>query len=86
MQVEMKGSEANLAFPGMLNERFATFALNLDDADTAPTTQALATYKDLHDQLEAELGKWAALKSGDVAAFNAAASGAGVKIADMAAN
>jgi hypothetical protein len=85
MQVNMKGSEANLAFPGMLNERLATFALNLDDADTAPTTQGLATYQSLHDQLEAELAKWAALKSGQIAAFSTAASQAGVKLVDVAA-
>ena len=30
MQVNMKGSEANLAFPGMLNELFATFALSIE--------------------------------------------------------
>jgi photosystem II stability/assembly factor-like uncharacterized protein len=85
MQVDMKGSEANLAFPGKLNERLASFALNLDDADTAPTAQGLATYKDLHDRLEAELAKWAALKSGDLAAFNTAAGAAGVKPVDVAA-
>ncbi len=77
MQVDMKGSEANLAFPGQLNERLATFALNLDDADTAPTTQALATYQSLHDGLEAQLAKWRALKTGDVAAFNVPAAGGG---------
>jgi len=74
MQVDMKGSEANLAFPGQLNERLATFALNLDDADTAPTTQALATYRDLHAQLEVQLAKWAALKRGELAAFSTAAA------------
>jgi hypothetical protein len=84
MQVDMKGSEANLAFPGMLNERLATFALNLDDADTAPTTQGLATYQSLHDQLEAELAQWAALKSGQIAAFSTAASAAGVGPIDVA--
>jgi hypothetical protein len=73
MQVNMKGSEANLAYPGMLNERLATFALGVDDADTMPTTQHLAVYQSLHDQLEAQLAAWQTLKAGDLSAFNAAA-------------
>ncbi len=64
MQVNMKGSEANLAYPGMLNERLATFALNIDDADTPPTTQNLALYKALHDQLEVQLAAWDGLRGG----------------------
>jgi photosystem II stability/assembly factor-like uncharacterized protein len=62
MQVNMKGSEANLAFPGMLNEQFAAFATSLEDADTAPTTQQKAMYQTLHGQLEAVLAKWDALR------------------------
>jgi hypothetical protein len=64
MQVDMKGSEANLAFPGKLNERLATFALGIDDADTPPTTQHLALYRDLHDQLGVQLAAWETLKAG----------------------
>ncbi|HWE48135.1 MAG TPA: hypothetical protein VG407_19110 [Caulobacteraceae bacterium] len=71
MQVNMKGSEANLAFPGMLNEQYATFAMTLDDADTMPTAQHQAMYNSLHTQLETQLAKWEALKSGQVKAFNA---------------
>ena len=69
MQVNMKGSEANLAFPGMLNEQFASYALALEDADTAPTAQHREMYRSLHGQLEAELAKWEALKAGELAAF-----------------
>jgi len=61
MQVNMKGSEANLAFPGMLNEQLATFAATQDDADTAPTQQHRAMFNELHAQLEAQLTKWNAL-------------------------
>ena len=64
MQVNMKGSEANLAYPGMLNERLATFALNLDDADTPPTEQTLALYKSLHAQLEVKLADWDGIEAG----------------------
>ena len=62
MQVNMKGSEANLAFPGMLNEQYATFASLLDDADTAPTRQETERFRSLHDQLGLQLAAWAALK------------------------
>jgi len=61
MQVNMKGSEANLAFPGMLNEQLATFAATQDDADAAPTQQHRAMFNELHGQLEAQLAKWNAL-------------------------
>ncbi len=63
MQVNMKGSEANLAFPGMLNEQYATFAAMLEDADTPPTTQQLARFQSLHAQLGVQLAAWTALKS-----------------------
>ncbi len=71
MQVNMKGSEANLAFPGMLNEQYATFSLDLDDADTMPTKQHQEMYASLHAQLETALARWEALKSGGVKAFEA---------------
>ncbi len=64
MQVNMKGSEANLAFPGMLNEQYASFQGAIDDADTAPTTQEIAMFDDLHRRLEVQLAAWKALKAG----------------------
>jgi photosystem II stability/assembly factor-like uncharacterized protein len=64
MQVNMKGSEANLAFPGMLNEQLATFLASQDDADTAPTQQHKAMFDALHAQLEEQLKKWQQLRDG----------------------
>jgi hypothetical protein len=55
IQVEMKGSEADLAFPGMLNEQYASFAGSLEGADKPPTAQQLARYHDLHAQLQTQL-------------------------------
>ncbi len=63
MQVNMNGSEANLAFPGMLNEQLAAFAGTLEDADTPPTTQQQALYTSLHEKLEAQLALWKGLNS-----------------------
>ena len=60
MQVNMKGSEANLAFPGMMNEQYATFQSTLEDADTPLTVQHQAMYDELHRRLTAELGDVAA--------------------------
>ena len=60
MQVNMKGSEANLAFPGMLNEQLAAFAASLEDADTAPTAQEQALFDSLHGKLQTELAKYRA--------------------------
>ena len=71
MQVNMKGSEANLAFPGMLNEQFASFALSLGDADMPPTAQHRAMYQSLHEQLDAQLAAWQQLRAGKLAAFDA---------------
>ncbi|MDP9091041.1 MAG: glycosyl hydrolase [Pseudomonadota bacterium] len=61
MQVKMNGSEANLAFPGMLNEQLAAFAGTLEDADTAPTQQQQALYESLHERLQTQLGRWRSL-------------------------
>ena len=62
MQVNMKGSEANLAFPGMLNEQYATFAAALDDSDTPPTAQHRAMYATLHSRLSQQLAAWKQLR------------------------
>jgi photosystem II stability/assembly factor-like uncharacterized protein len=78
MQVNMKGSEANLAFPGMLNELLATFALSMDDADTMPTQQHLASYQSMHDQLQTQLGLWKKLQGEGIAPFNAHLKASGV--------
>jgi hypothetical protein len=78
MQVNMKGSEANLAFPGMLNEQYATFQLTLGDADTPPTAQHQAMYDSLHSRLTAELADWQQLRSGALADFNATLKQSGV--------
>jgi len=61
VQVNMNGSEANLAFPGMLNEQLAAFAGALEDADAPPTVQQQALYASLHEKLQAQLALWRGL-------------------------
>ncbi|HLY52493.1 MAG TPA: hypothetical protein VKQ31_05740 [Steroidobacteraceae bacterium] len=74
MQVDIKGSEANLNYPGMLNEQIYSFAGLLDDADTAPNAQELEMYAALHARLAQQLAAWSALKGTRVAAFCSRAS------------
>jgi len=69
MQVNIKGSEANLNFPGKLNEQIYSFAGLLDDSDTAPNAQELDTYKGMHGRLETELAAWDSLKKTQLTAF-----------------
>lgn len=69
MQVNIKGSEANLNYPGMLNEQIYSFASLLDDADTAPNAAEIEVYKDFHSKLAAQLSAWSTLKATKVAAF-----------------
>jgi DNA repair ATPase RecN len=71
IQVNMKGSEANLAFPNMLNEAFDSFRSTLDYADNAPTAQQYEVFKLLRDQLDQHLDRWRQIVSSDVRAFNA---------------
>jgi hypothetical protein len=67
IQVNMKGSEANLAFPNMLNERFDTFSHVIEGGDTEPTKPQLDVSQMLSTQLDEQLNKWVQLKKEDVA-------------------
>ncbi|HZS48854.1 MAG TPA: glycosyl hydrolase [Blastocatellia bacterium] len=73
IQVNMKGSEANLAFPNMLNEEFDTFASSVESADAAPTEQQYQIYKMLSTKLETQLGILDQIISTDVTSFGDAA-------------
>jgi len=66
IQVNMKGSEANLAFPNMLNERFDTFSHTIEGGDTEPTKPHLDVFQTLSNQLDEQLKKWAQLKNDDL--------------------
>jgi hypothetical protein len=69
IQVNMKGSEANLAFPNMLNEQFDTFAASVESADAAPTQQQYEVYKTLSGRLEEQLKKLNGVLNAELAAF-----------------
>jgi len=78
MQVNIKGSEANLNYPGMLNEQIYSFSQLLDDADTAPNQQETETYAGMHARLAAQLADWNSLKGTQLAAFCKRAHEAGL--------
>jgi hypothetical protein len=67
IQVNMKGSEANLAFPSMLNEGFDTFSHFIDSGDSSPPTKSqLEVFQKLSGQLDEQLKKWTQIKSDDL--------------------
>ena len=66
VQVNMKGSEGNLAFPNMLNEAFDTFSHIIEYADTAPTKSQLDVFQTLSNRLDEQLKKWAQIKTEEV--------------------
>ena len=71
IQVDMKGSEANLAFPNMLNEKFDTFSRSVESADDAPTKQQYEVYDVFNGDLQQLLASWKRISENDVPAFNA---------------
>jgi hypothetical protein len=85
MQVNIKGSEANLNYPGMLNEQIYSFAGLLDDADTAPNIPEVETYAGLHAKLQTQLGHWANLKKTGISGFCAHARDGGQNVTAISA-
>jgi len=69
IQVNIKGSEANLNYPGMLNEQIYSFADLLGDADTAPNKPEVDTYAGFHSRLESQLAAWGDLRKTGIAPF-----------------
>jgi hypothetical protein len=71
IQVNMKGSEANLAFPNELNEKFDTFIRSVESADAQPTKQQYEVFDYLNGQLQTLLTSWKEIQNSDVRSFNA---------------
>jgi photosystem II stability/assembly factor-like uncharacterized protein len=70
IQVNMKGSEANLAFPNQLNEQFDSFSSSVTAGDGAPTQQQYEVFKMLRGRLDQQLAAWKQIMASDVPAFN----------------
>jgi hypothetical protein len=70
IQVNMKGSEANLAFPNMLNEQLDSLSGIVQAGDSTPTEQQYQVFKLLRGELDQQLAAWKQILSQDVPAFN----------------
>ena len=70
IQVNMKGSEGNLAFPNMLNEQLDSFSAAVQSGDSAPSQQEYEVFKGLRARLDQQLAAWKQIMSADVPAFN----------------
>jgi DNA-binding FrmR family transcriptional regulator len=70
MQVNMKGSEGNLAFPNMLNEQLDTFSSSVQAGDSAPTQQQYQVFKMLRTRLDQQLAAWKQIVASEVPALN----------------
>jgi hypothetical protein len=66
IQVNMKGSEGNLAFPNMLNESFYSFGRTIEYSDYGPTQPQADVFKTLDSRLDEQLKKWTQLKTEEV--------------------
>jgi hypothetical protein len=78
IQVNMKGSEANLAFPNKLNEQFDSFSSIVQAGDGAPSRQQYEVFKMLRGLLDRQLDAWKQITSSDVPAFNQAVKNSNV--------
>jgi hypothetical protein len=66
IQVNMKGSEGNLAFPNMLNEAFDSFSHSVDAGDREPTKPQMDVFASLSGRLDEQLKKWNAIKKDEL--------------------
>ena len=66
IQVNMKGSEGNLAFPNMLNEAFDSFSRSVDGGDREPTKPQMDVFASLSGRLDEQLKKWIAIKQDEL--------------------
>ncbi len=69
-QTKIRSSQDALNFPIRLNNKLAALSSFVDSADYGPTASAYVVYADLTLKIDAELAKYAAIKSQDVLDFN----------------
>jgi photosystem II stability/assembly factor-like uncharacterized protein len=80
IQSNIKGGEGNLNFAGMLNEQIYMFALQLGDADAAPTEPQLATYRAMHEKLSRLLDSWGQVRDKDLPTLQQHLSAVGLSL------
>ena len=69
-QTKIRSGQDALNFPIRLNNKLAALSSFVDSSDYGPTASAYVVYTDLTAKIDAELAKYAAIKSQDIADFN----------------
>lgn len=69
-QTKARSGQDLLNYPIKLNNKLAALSGVVDSADTAPTAQSNAVYDELVVQIDAQLSRFAKVKTDDIAAFN----------------
>jgi len=70
IQVNMKSTEADLAFPTMIDEQLISLNYSVDAGDAAPTQSQLEVYETLSRRLSEQLAKWDDILSKDLGTLN----------------
>src|SRR5262249_19387049 len=70
IQTKSKAPQDPLNFPIKLNDKLAALGSSVESADAPPTKQAYEVFDSLTERLNAQLGKWNAIVTGDLARFN----------------
>jgi photosystem II stability/assembly factor-like uncharacterized protein len=69
-QTKLRANEDALNFPIRLNNKLAALGSTVAGADTAPTEQSYAVFKELSAALQVQLDKLHQIDTADIAAFN----------------
>ena len=69
-QTKIRRGQDALNFPIRLNNKLAALSSFVDSSDNPPTASAYVVYNDLTTQIDAQLAKFAAVKTSDIADFN----------------
>ena len=70
IQTKIKSSQDALNFPIKLNNKLAALGASIAGSDDQPTAQAYLVYNDLTAQINAQLARFAKVKSEEIAEFN----------------
>jgi chromosome segregation ATPase len=84
IQVNMKSTEADLAFPTMLDEQLISLNYSVD-ADTSPTQSQQQTYELLGGSLSRQLGAWDGILTKDLSELNRLAEKQKISLVDVRA-
>lgn len=70
LQVNAKSTEANLNYPGMIDERLHSLQNALEGSDSAPTEQEYQAFQELSGEAGPLIAQWKQIMSADLLALN----------------